>query len=1141
MDVEAAMASLLGNSTKKKKKKKKHHHKRQRPKPPPTPKLKFTFPTERDVATFAQELGMDLEFDSEQQWLIDQALASELPPLWTRIFNPSGRSYYVREPTKQEPHEIITWIHPLMPAYSKIFDNILQEQLEAQKAALGIVSEDEEEDDEGETDIFVPNTPGGPKLSKSQRKKLRASLEDALLYYKSELGDPATEDVRPKEDVVGYWDCEPEDVEDMAIFLELDPVKESRLMWIARMACVAPLPPGWKAHGHGDDISVMCAENKSMNLNDIGELYSCHSWMCKTDAIIAKMALEMHPSHQYFDNLLQEARDEMGDLPEEDATDGGDGYDEEEFGDLDELILCEFRNEMGNIYIYDYKNGEITRTDRVVKDEDDKEEENDEAGEEKKKEEEIVEKESSKIILQPKQSRTTTPEQNTAPLSKPEQDNTSNHATLFTNDALLHIFSEFDDDSSGSITSNEFHLAFQRLGLSKHELNFDVETFIHKMDEDGDGTVNFDEFKLHIRRLTDSTMPSSSSHHNKDNQKENDDDGPITIIDDSGTVVAVPKPPRPTPAIALALQLSNATFGDDHSKEQITISNTQIIDFATHIGLNIHDRNEEKFHYLIIDCFESIDNRKAIGIGWIYRIDPNGNHHYYKNIQDDVSDLIGTQNSAVSSGWGQEDEIQNQYENLKIQKNIQKDRLLNPLIQSSWKHPSVKKYKKKYKIEKAQYMEDVRIQRVKGLREKSTQIHLNKMATAQKVGGQHIILFGTDGQELSLSSPLRRGSIQKPKQAEMKHNLINPSTRKIPLQPGFSDAQKNKLKRELLEKMSQHGSQNEHEATSPLNSGRAVSRAVSPIQDLLRQRNVNDDEAPTSSSLNNNNNTMHRAFRSCNLSDTAGEKREREEQRRQERRKKRIDPSKKKRNLIKQQLNERTKLAKSKSSPSFPPLQLDATAKLGVVSLTKLQQKKQQKYARQQQRKQQSNHQRNNFIRDDQNNFSSSDDEGNEGNYYDTYEETVGYSLPSPKMKGILSPSHQGRFAAVGNLVPISSEKWDAIHIENDLLVEQQKNGYWKSNIEMEEEEIEQMKLNQYQLNYDNELKEENNIIDEWLLKKRYDSGDEKGDEDGKEGGTQGDHGNGPKMTVSFSVGEVNINVSKAINIASNLFPSIDQ
>ena len=28
---------------------------------------------------------------------------------------------------------------------------------------------------------------------------------------------------------------------------------------------------------------------------------------------------------------------------------------------------------------------------------------------------------------------------------------------------------------------------------------------------------------------------------------------------------------------------------------------------------------------------------------------------------------------------------------------------------------------------------------------------------------------------------------------------------------------------------------------------------------------------------------------------------------------------------------------------------------------------------------------------------------------------------------------------------------------------------------------------------------------------------------------------------VSFSVGEVNINVSKAINIASNLFPSIDQ
>ena len=103
---------------------------------------KFRFPSALDVSSFALELGMDLEFDSEQRWLVDQALSSALPPLWTRAFSPAGRAYYVRAPTsKREPEEeIVTWVYPLVPAYSRIFDNILADQLEAQKAALGIVS-----------------------------------------------------------------------------------------------------------------------------------------------------------------------------------------------------------------------------------------------------------------------------------------------------------------------------------------------------------------------------------------------------------------------------------------------------------------------------------------------------------------------------------------------------------------------------------------------------------------------------------------------------------------------------------------------------------------------------------------------------------------------------------------------------------------------------------------------------------------------------------------------------------------------------------------------------------------------------------------------------------------------------------------
>ena len=147
-DVEAAMAALMGESNKKKKRSSKNRLKRPRQKAKQPLPSKFLFPAKRDITTFAKELGMDLEFDSEHQWLIDQALAAELPPLWSRIFNPSGRSYYVREPTKQEPSEIVTWVHPLVPAYSKIFENILQEQQEAQKAALGIISDEEQEEEE---------------------------------------------------------------------------------------------------------------------------------------------------------------------------------------------------------------------------------------------------------------------------------------------------------------------------------------------------------------------------------------------------------------------------------------------------------------------------------------------------------------------------------------------------------------------------------------------------------------------------------------------------------------------------------------------------------------------------------------------------------------------------------------------------------------------------------------------------------------------------------------------------------------------------------------------------------------------------------------------------------------------------------
>ena len=116
--IHAISRALISSALKRPRPTGAHRGKHRKKKSGPPPPSRFRFPSERDVATFAAELGMDLEFDSEQRWLVDQALSSELPPLWNRLYNPTARAYYVRAPTKAEPKEIVTWVHPLVPAYS---------------------------------------------------------------------------------------------------------------------------------------------------------------------------------------------------------------------------------------------------------------------------------------------------------------------------------------------------------------------------------------------------------------------------------------------------------------------------------------------------------------------------------------------------------------------------------------------------------------------------------------------------------------------------------------------------------------------------------------------------------------------------------------------------------------------------------------------------------------------------------------------------------------------------------------------------------------------------------------------------------------------------------------------------------------
>ena len=127
--------------------------------------------------------------------------------------------------------------------------------------------------------------------------------------------------------------------------------------------------------------------------------------------------------------------------------------------------------------------------------------------------------------------------------------------------------------------------------------------------------------------------------------------------------------------------------------------------------------------------------------------------------------------------------------------------------------------------------------------------------------------------------------------------------------------------------------------------------------------------------------------------------------------------------------------------------------------------------------------------------------------------------------KGLLSPSHQGRFAAMGNLVPVSSERWLRAH-ESPLVWNQ---GGFKNHEQQEEGQttIAKYELEQYKKRYDAQQQEEDDIIDEWLLNKRH-ATEERDDEEGDgKNGTSGTSGTS-LPSVSFSIGTVSC-VSKSI------------
>jgi Ca2+-binding EF-hand superfamily protein len=73
------------------------------------------------------------------------------------------------------------------------------------------------------------------------------------------------------------------------------------------------------------------------------------------------------------------------------------------------------------------------------------------------------------------------------------------------------LFEKFDKDRSGRITSSDFQRAFEGLGFSTSQ--YDVEDLMRRIDDDGDGSIDFNEFVNAALRPAGGSKSGSYRHY----------------------------------------------------------------------------------------------------------------------------------------------------------------------------------------------------------------------------------------------------------------------------------------------------------------------------------------------------------------------------------------------------------------------------------------------------------------------------------------------------------------------------------------------------------------------------------------------------------------------------------------------------
>lgn len=159
-------------------------------------------PTAMEIAEFARYLGMDPAMDSNLLWIAEEALCSPLPENWEEAVRKDGTPYYFNKKENKSTNK-----HPLEDFYRSLYTEMKEIQATQDESSRT-------------TEAVMPG--GAP-----------GSTAEALVLA-SEHAEPAVRRF-----------VTPNEVRDMATYLNIDTINEFNLLHIAHAAVLAPLPSNW--------------------------------------------------------------------------------------------------------------------------------------------------------------------------------------------------------------------------------------------------------------------------------------------------------------------------------------------------------------------------------------------------------------------------------------------------------------------------------------------------------------------------------------------------------------------------------------------------------------------------------------------------------------------------------------------------------------------------------------------------------------------------------------------------------------------------------------------------------------------------------------------------------------------------------